>query len=402
MILKGKVDEQLIRISNWRTSFLFWASFAIIMAFTFFLMFMMISENIFSDYPAHLDIWRFYSERGKVPFPPLYYLSFSGLSLLIPGRNSLEIGLLLLMLLSIGVKFWLTFEFLSASTNQNSHLDWLPLGLMFFFPIYLFGWEGSQLYLGKISPTIWHNGSSIFVFPFCFLLFQSTLRWLDRGKKIEILKIIVISFFILLIKPNYLFCFIPSLPIFLLIQRSSKSRFLHSIFISTVLFILVMLSKYVIYDLNDVSSIFYNFHSKDKVILSPFLVWNHFAESPVLDMLSSFVFVICAFLFFWKNLIQVPEVVFSSLNLGIGILIYLLFAESGPSWIDGNFFWQLPITLFIVLLTILKKLVRMYQASHDNLNGVSWKYGICLATFVLHVASGVYYIAHLIWTGSYF
>src|SRR5690606_19096633 len=104
-------------------------------------------------------------ENGKFPVPPFYY---AGLYLMkeVFSTNYL-VNTVLLLSFSVLWKFNLAKKYIGAYNIRLSDIGMLVLvGMMFFFPVYLPGIDGSKLYLGKFTPTIWHNSTIIFAFPF--------------------------------------------------------------------------------------------------------------------------------------------------------------------------------------------------------------------------------------------
>jgi hypothetical protein len=354
----------------------------------------MLAGDIFSDFLAHLDIWNFYHERGKIPFPPLYYLTFFGISTVIPGSKSLKIALLLLMGISWLAKYLLTFNFLKNEVRENPWFAWIPFGLLLIFPLVLLGWEGEYWLLGKMTSNLWHNGSTIFVFPFCMLLFWEVRKWCI-GSQPNFIPLISWTLLILLIKPSYLFGLIPGLMVMVIFSNTSrKSVFaigIYSVFVLAFLFG----SKWLIFSETAEDSLFYNFNARGDVMLDPFGVWLKLSESPVWDLLGSLPLLIASLIFFGKTLWGNSEFRLAFLTFSFGMLVFFIFAESGPGYLDGNFYWQIPISLFLLYLMIAKVLISsFFQTKQLNTSNLQ-KIGILLTLFLLHVLSGLAYLIRM-------
>ena len=377
----------------------FWISALIITLGYSWVTYEMLAGNIFSDFLAHIDIWKFYHEQGKIPFPPLYYLTFYGISFLIPGYQSLKIALLLLMGLSWLGKFVITYHFLENEIRQNPWFFWIPLGLLMMFPLVFLGWEGEYWLLGKMTPNLWHNGSTIFVFPFCMLLFWEVRKW-GTGSHPNWLLLLIWTLLILLIKPSYLFGLIPGLIALAFISKASqKSLFAMGIY---SVFVLVFLfgSKWVIFSETAEDSLFYNFNARGDVIIDPFGVWLKLSESPVWDFLGSFPLLIFSLIFFGKSLLGDSDFRLALMTFCFGLLVFFIFAESGPGYLDGNFYWQIPISLFILHLVIVRILLgSFFQAKQMNPTVLS-KIRILGSLFFLHVLSGLAYLLRMLEAGT--
>ena len=271
----------------------FWISALLVTLGYSWITYKMLAGDIFSDFPAHLDIWNFYHERGKIPFPPLYYLSFFGISTLITGSKSLKIGLLIVIGLGWLAKYLLTYHYLQKEIERNPSLTWIPLGLLLFFPILILSWEKDFWLLGKMTPNLWHNGSAIFVFPFCMLLFWEVRKWF-LGRRPKYLLLGVWTFMILGIKSNYLFGLIPGLFAMALLFHPPRKSFIALGIYSALVLAFLYGSKWLIFSETAEDSLFYNFNARGDVILDPFGVWLYLSESPLWDLLGSFPLLIVA------------------------------------------------------------------------------------------------------------
>ncbi len=379
----------------------FWIAALLVTLGYFWITYEMLAGNIFSDFLAHLDIWNFYHERGKIPFPPLYYLTFFGISTVIPGSKSLKIALLLMMGISWLAKYLLTYHFLKNEIRENPWLAWIPFGLLLMFPLVLLNWEGEYWLLGKMTPNLWHNGSTIFVFPFCMLLFFEVNKWLfDRKPRYFLISLYTLL--ILLIKPNFLFGLIPALLSFMVLSWVNKKSLIPILIYSIWVILFLFLSKWLIFSETAEDSLFYNFNARGDVMIDPFGVWRKLSESPLWDFFGSFPLLIASLIFFGKTLWANPEFRLAFLTFCFGILVFFLFAESGPGYLDGNFYWQIPISLFILYLVLAKNLLKMLGENSINEKSNQLKLSLTGFLFAIHVFSGLAYLIRIQVVGQFF
>jgi hypothetical protein len=379
----------------------FWIAALLVTLGYFWITYEMLAGNIFSDFLAHLDIWNFYHERGKIPFPPLYYLTFFGISTVIPGSKSLKIALLLMMGISWLAKYLLTYHFLKNEIRENPWLAWIPFGLLLMFPLVLLNWEGEYWLLGKMTPNLWHNGSTIFVFPFCMLLFFEVNKWLfDRKPRYFLISLYTLL--ILLIKPNFLFGLIPALLSFMVLSWVNKKSLIPILIYSIWVILFLFLSKWLIFSETAEDSLFYNFNARGDVMIDPFGVWLKLSESPLWDLLGSFPLLIASLIFFGKTLWANPEFRLAFLTFSFGILVFFLFAESGPGYLDGNFYWQIPISLYILYLVLAKNLLKMLGENSINEKSNHLKLSLTGFLFAIHVFSGLAYLIRIQVVGQFF
>lgn len=379
-----------------------WIPLLLVLVISTGVTYFMIVGAVFSDFIAHLNIWRLYDAQGKIPFPPLYYLSFYGISLIVPEERSLQIGLLLLMIISWLAKYALSKQFLEEFGLSKFAGSWISLGLILIFPLYLFGFEGDWYYLGKMTQNVWHNGSSIYVWPFSFLLFRDTLTWLNsENKKSGIL--ILWATLILLIKPSFLFGYIPALAMILILSEFPTRKRWQGISLILLFTALVGLSKYLIFDFNlDGGNQFVDFNSRNGISIRPFAVWLHSAEYPFWDFLSSWLLLILAFVFFGQKLWIHLDVQFSAWIMIFALLVYFVFAEDGPGFFDANFSWQVPISSFIIHLVLTRRIYMLYQSEEKNTAITKGKFVILSTVAMGYIISGINYLFHIITSGFYY
>ncbi|SDC83155.1 hypothetical protein SAMN04488104_100730 [Algoriphagus faecimaris] len=356
-------------------------------------------QEIYSDYLGHIWLLEFYLENGKFIFPPLFYLSVELFSkLLIPFVSPKVFAAGVILAAFTLLKFTLIYRYLIQNTQgQFFIMALLSLGLMLFFPYYLFQFEGPYWYMGKFTPTVWHNCTSTFVWPFSFLLFWEAQKWLDDQKKSRWYLMALWALLILLSKPSFLFAFIPVFPLMAYIKQKKLNA--KTILFSSVLFLGLLGLREMIY-LNSLDELIYLRNEKHSVIWLPFAVYQLYAESPILEFLASFAFLLLAFGLLGKSLLQKAEVQFALLLSLVSLLVYLLLAEEGYRFPDANFYWQIPISLSILYLVIIKNTWMDFRQKQDSKPALV-SYGILLLGFMGHVASGVQYLHHYIATKSY-
>ncbi|UZD23944.1 hypothetical protein [Algoriphagus halophytocola] len=353
--------------------------------------------DIFSDFLAHIDLHRFYLEHGQIIFPPLYYLSLEGLSRLLTHSNSYPYAAGIILIAFTLFKYGLSYKFIRHGQNIHPYLAaLLALLLMLFFPYYLFSLEGKYLYMGKFTPQLWHNCTLTFVWPFCFLLFWVSLKWLTSESTKSLSLMLLFAVLVALAKPSFLFAFIPVLPVMTWVKARNKT--LISLFFSSLMLLLVWGLKVLIYS-NPLDAIANSEQQGNEVVISPLATYWLYAESPILEFLASFAFPIAAFALYGKILIQHTSVQFSLVLSIAALLVYFMFAEKGFRFEHANFYWQIPICLSLLYLCIVKELCLIFQAQKNLI--LNWKFQSLCILFLAHVGSGVYYLNHYLNTKSY-
>lgn len=357
--------------------------------------------NVPSDIRTHIQILLKFLDHGSFPTPPIYYALVYGLHFFMPYKAGYAMAALCVLTAAGFFKFMFSMEYLKAFTPEKSCTLIGPLVfcLMFFSPVlWLYG-EGEYWYLGKFTPTIWHNSTSLLAFPFCILLFQLSLPYIEKPKINLLFPIFIVAFTIIWIKPSFIFPFIPAFPLMVYLRIKKFSRFiLYAIFLSLILVGLILVEKIIIYDHGLLDELISG-EKKSGIALKPLVVWLTWTEHPTRDLFLSFLFPATFILFYFKELVKDTHFIFSTLLVFFGILIFFLFVETGPRHLDGNFYWQIILTLYIWYLVMVKNLlikILPNGISFTKLKGLYAKDKNLIFLFLIHVLSGFAYLARII------
>ncbi|MBC6367509.1 hypothetical protein [Algoriphagus sp. AK58] len=307
------------------------------------------------DIKVHNFLLLDYLKEGYFPSPPGYYGAIFLLDKLIWYKYPLVLSALLILTASFWWKYHLSFTWIQESLQLKKNLTFfLTLSLLFLSPIFIPSIDGSYWYLGKFTPTIWHNSTLIAVFPFCILLVRETLDWLENPQRKKLINLLALSVLIMLIKPSFLFCYIPAFPIYAWLQNPrEKKRLFTSLGLSGIVLFLLFLEKKWIFDLDPMIAKMYSPEERSDVVINPFRVHLHFSKEPFFDFLTSFP-TTSVFLAFWgKKAFRSRFFGFSFLLLGFALAVYLILAETGFRELHGNFYWQIPVALFLHYLSML-------------------------------------------------
>ena len=344
----------------------------------------------FIDIKDHNLLLSNYLSAGYFPIPPGYYFLVYALDMLIRIKYPFVVSSALVLSFFLWWKYKLLFTEISKSMGRKGPKSFLlSLSFLFLSPIFIPAIDGDFWYLGKFTQTIWHNSTLICVFPFCIVLTLQTLKWLESKDRTHLFSMSVLCFSILLIKPSFLFCFIPGLPIYILIrERKLSTQFIHSLLFISVIFLLLFLEKYLIFSWDPMINKLYAVDEISKVVINPLGVWLNFSNEPLFDFISSFPLLLFFLICWKKSAFETPYFNLSLLLLVFALLVYLLLAETGWREFHGNFYWQIPIALLINSLSILLAVIRSFR-----LEGRKWtpKYVAIALVYVIQVAMGLCY-----------
>src|SRR5690606_2848138 len=299
--------------------------------------------------------------------------------------------------------YGISYKYLNTycSGLAGARIGFFTCALMFFAPLTLFGLEGQYWYLGKFTPLIWHNSTSLLSFPFCILLFYYSIHYLERRENGLLTRIFIVATIIVLIKPSFVFAFLPAFPMSLLIiDKKWSPEVSKSIAMGIPLVVIILLEKILIYNVNPIES-----HLETGVLngigIRPFYLWLYYSESLLWDLVSSFLFPFIFILFYFKKLIKDPQVVFAGLLIVVALLIFFTLVETGPRMTDGNFFWQVILTLFMGYLVLTKHLLNLCfgAVGDDQTQGrLNYKNILLLILFFSHVIGGLAYTIRIFTT----
>jgi hypothetical protein len=344
-----------------------------------------------ADFFGHYTFFLEAKEQGFFLFPPLYYLAFSNLYKLLPFFHILVSSSILLGL-AIAFKFFSGYFFLVKELNlkelRSPLIILIPFLLLIFTPITALSYEGSNWFLGKYTPTVWHNPTLIFVFPFCILLFYFSLKWLETKQNKYWWYQLGLGIVILLSKPSFLFVFVPAIPIvaFFKAKFQITSLFIKTSFLSVVLASCIGLEYLIIFGKTSHELPIYRYPDVAGVSVGFFVVYKAFTEYAWWDWISSFAFPILAVALYPRILLQNYRVWYGILLIFGSLFVFFIFIELPPRTFDGNFYWQIPICMYLLILVICSVLL-------ENRHLLDSKKNVFLViVFSLHSISGILYL----------
>ncbi len=383
-----------------------------VIVFSFFLIFFwFFIDNIFTDIQAHILAIVEINTNDTKHYPPHFLFFFlinffSGFSNDIPLMNFVTSVLLSIVTTAKYSVSRLIISELNVSTNlkyREEVIVFLSIALLFCFAIpdvYNF-FILKKMYLGRVPSVVWHNSTTIFLFPFALLLFwkqfkimeSDDLSFFNRDVLISCLLVIVnIS-----IKPSFLFVFMP-ISVFFIFKKNKLNNIRESIIQLLPIFIgaIFVIFQYI-------SIYHYQIGSLNKGESSvgfgiPFEFIRSFIPGwyvPIAFILS-YAFPI-ATLLCYKEILKYKPFLYALYLALLGILISAFVIEIGPRKFHGNFTWQNVICVYLLMLTAIAFLLPKLKGK----DRYSKKMIFLWSVFILHVLSGFLYLFKMYFTGSY-
>ncbi len=252
--------------------------------------------------------------------------------------------------------------------------------------------DANQMYWTFTVPTVWHNSTTIMLFPFAFLLFLLSMRQLedyDSRRNIWICLLVSINVFI---KPSFFFCFCCVYPI-MLFYRYGFSSFLWKSLISVIIGLVCLAYVYMsIYELGDDGS---------SIAFNADVLTVKFWSNNFIKLLCSIVFPLIYFIFNVKKCLHDKEFWYVSLLFVVSIAISYIFIELGPRYGHGNFLWQTFICLWLVYYYVLKNIspsiISIFKGEKISASNI-----VLIILYICCFFTGVFYFIKYMITNSYF
>ncbi|WP_375560146.1 hypothetical protein ACE193_20880 [Bernardetia sp. OM2101] len=360
----------------------------------------MIFFGITTDIQAHSNILKESVYYYNFPIPPLYYLSIyiiSGFNRIFSINNA---SIFVLSLAMVG-KYLASLQLANhiyPNTLHSFKNTYLFLGfiacILFLNPIF-YDFQDYKFYLGRIAISAWHNSTIIFLMPFAVLLFCYSLEFIESNTihRKNICYIIILGTINLLIKPSFLFIFIPSFPLMILLwEKKFNKKVTIGFSISSALFIGIIILYCIIYLFNNSTSVD---SEQSNIGIAPFLLFNSYSTNFFVDFIISTLFPIISLLII-KELKNIFLIRYSILLYIFAFLIAAFIVETGPRLYHGNFGWQLIVANYMLFLVISIFVFKKIQQRKIKI----WKTILLSSIFLLHFISGIGYLFKIIIVGN--
>jgi hypothetical protein len=367
-----------------------------------------------SDHAAHIKMIR----EGKIPTYPLFHLSVQGLATgieiyadqlqafrswpplaaYVEGVGRLTYGDRLcqaaaaVLTLACTATAALSAGYLASRTRASTFaltVTCLGLALAMPFPTVAFleilrptnFWRanptpGHGIFLGQVSPNVWHNPTTIFAMPFAVALFRLAIRAIEGFTVRTAVELAVATMLCLLAKPNYVLALLPCVVVVLALSPVSWiDRVLR--FVAAFILPLAILwgqAAVLVGPKGDVG---------EEMVLSPFEVWEHFTRNIPLSTFVGIVFPLCVLIAYHGRFRTEMPLKVAWVALGTAVLQYCFLIEGGDRKMNGNWGWGMMFADRVLFLATCDYLLRQRLDA---------KKVICYACFLFHVACGLYYL----------
>ncbi len=340
---------------------------------------------------------------GKIPYTGnfLVYLLVNVFSFFTANVTFTEISLCFLLAFAGTYRYQLSLAKINEISGVESSKSWLnillAISILFVFVIPIPGYflGDYYMYIGSYSPTVWHNSTILFLFPFALILFDLSNKQLQAFETKRNWLILILIVLNLVIKPSYFLVFICAYPLMLLIQYGLQKQFWLGILPLVAGMFILIIQYVVIYKISGPAA-----NDSSSVVFLPFYKNPELNEDMInipIAMIFSLFFPILYSLLNIKKLYKNNLFIYTLLSFIFSVLIFFCISETGRRASHGNYYWQIVITtwfcFFVSLLALLKDL---------KLEGKTLKNKFLLSVFGIHVLMGIVYFVRILVTGSYY
>lgn len=299
----------------------------------------------FSDHPGHITIVQRAIAEPNGAFPPhsLFHWTIYSLSGFKKEYIPLAWSSLFLLTFCTAAKAWLTACALSRSSScadwlakicatlQVSRLSFLYLiaaSLLLVSPV-IPVWDPTHIYIGQLSPTVWHNPTTIVVWPIALGVYFLAVSYLLKPTRGAVAAIAVLAGISVLAKPNFALAFAPTFLLFG-VWRFRASRWSAGAAMALLPTGLILSWQYLETYLFGVSNL-----GNREIVLAPGDVWSRYTPTIIGSLVSSLLFPMTYLAVAIRKRRMNTALAFAWCQLLIAVLVMLLFEER-QRWAPRN------------------------------------------------------------------
>jgi hypothetical protein len=337
-----------------------------------------------NDFMQHAAFARSLCQGAGMPPHFLFELVVCGIAAPLGGGRAFELVAVAVAAMAVVAKVVLTYRRIREAGGVGTAFL-AALGLLFAMPIFNW-WKFPKVYLGQISPNVWHNPTAIAVLPLAMLLFSaaSKMTIMDRPRRLAGAG--ALTLLTGLTKPNYLLALLPCWLALLVDRAACSFRSGHTgwrrpaIVVAAVMAPAAGLLAWQAWRLEA---------GGGGVEIAPLAVWRLYSPNIPASILLSLAFPLAVLVLHWKIARRQAPLALAWLVLFVAVLQMALLAERGLRWPHANFFWGSYAANYLLFL---ESAVLLAAAPRSTRTTLAW--GLLAA----HAAAGIVY-ARFVYSG---
>ncbi len=301
--------------------------------------------------------------------------------LLLAARFVLPLLVLAKIALSLGLARSLTARE-GAPLGPAVALE-LAVALFFVAPLPKW-WRTENIYLGQLSPTVWHNPTVIALLPLAVASFWAFVGAEARSWRGELRSGALLAASVTA-KPNFALAFLPAAALLRLWQERPVARALARIAVLATPAAAVLAWQY-----RQALALGLEARGQGVAELQPLEVWGIYSPNPLASALVSLAFPLAVAGFALRDARQRGPLAAAWLSAAVAIAQFALLAEPEPKLGDGNYYWGVVPTVYLLFLVSACELLTPRPLSPARRVARAF----CWALFAAHAASGIVLYLH--------
>lgn len=328
-----------------------------------------------SDFETHISFVQQAQRTGDWPLYSLFYLVIGAFTL--GYSDPIFIGILFLIVLTllVALKNVITLKYFQDLGIPQTTAAALTVVLSIAMPIANW-WRFPHVYLGQISPTVWHNSTTIFALPFAMLAFFAAVRWLRSPQLHNTAQLAVAIFIGTLAKPNYAIALVPGLfaaASALSVQATAAKIKQYACGVLAAGAAVTVIGAVQYFSLKS------NGPSNSHIVVAPFRAWSEYSPNILASLVLSIAFPAAVSAFYFRSAKNNDTLIFAWIVFAVSILQLVLFAETGERASHFNFAWGPYMANYILFVTSAAELFKHRPSA---------KFAMCLLVLGLHAVTG--------------
>ncbi len=327
----------------------------------------------YTDFGAHLEFAASLIRTGSTSLP--HFVFEYGVAFFYALGLSLTQGAVLLSLIAMVSTAGVIFLIIKGDADPPL-AALLSFALLLVGPLSLITLPDLELYLGYMTPNVYHNPTLILLKPIALGLLILGSRAFDRGVEEPRWGIIalaaMLSVFSCLTKPSFQIAFLPGLGLLTalaIVRREEVDLRLCVLGVAIPSFVVLGWQYSVGFGQVRTSEIFF----------APLQVIGFLADRVFLKLFLSVVFPVLVTALFFRDAFRDKRLMIAWSTAIFGLLYAYLLAESGSRFSHGNFLWSGYIGISVLYVACIPVLLRQGKSSSQLL---------CWGVFSLQVLSG--------------
>lgn len=342
-----------------------------------------------TDHPRHVTAALAIPSGGEIPPHPLFHfcllvLSFGNNPAAAPGMAAV------LLALALGARAYLSALWLTsrgAPGLREVTLTCLALALVMPLPPW---WKFPSVYLGQVSPNVWHNPTTVVAMPFALGLSLLGLRALEDPRLSVMGGVGGLMVLSILAKPNFVLAFAPcfALAALVALARAARGGRL-SVFGALVRVAVAFGPPAGVLGYQFVTAFGGDSTAASRVAFEPFTAWALHSPNIPASILLGVAFPVVVAALFPRQAVRDPGVLLAWAVLAVAVAQFALVAETGERSPYGNFGWGPVLASHVLFVACCALVLRQPDGTLRD---------IALLVLGLHVASGCVCLARCLWS----